>query len=106
MYEKTHRGRWIVFKKTIILGFLVLSLSACAGTGTWVPNDPTTGSQDKSNRDMQQCIEYGDQTLNSASALPGLSMAIRNSRVEDCMKRLGYHKAGEQTSPEAPTTSK
>lgn len=76
-------------KMLFLLAFV--TLSGCAGTGSWAPNDPTAKTQDQMNRDMQGCIAYGDQSFGSAS-LPGLSMSIRNSYVEDCMKRLGYHK--------------
>jgi len=84
-----------MFKKFALLLFLSVSISACSTTGKWAPNDPTTSTQDKSNRDMQQCIAYGDQSLNSNGALPILNMSIRNSQVEECMKRLGYHKVQE-----------
>lgn len=87
-----------MIKTPLALILLVLCLSACAATGTWVPADPANPAmtQDRMNRDMQQCIASGDQSLNSSGALPGLSMAIRNSHVEECMKRLGYKKLEEQ----------
>lgn len=84
-----------MFKRMVLIILCLSSLAACGTTGKWAPNDPTGMTQDKMNRDMQGCIQYGDQSLNSSASLPGLSMSIRNSYVEECMKRLGYHKVTE-----------
>lgn len=91
-----------MLKKVLLLCLMAMGLGACGTTGTWVPNDPAATSQDRANRDMQQCIAYGDQALDSSGPFPILNMSIRNSRVEECMKRLGYHKADEIQGGQPP----
>lgn len=91
----TSNNEGSMFKKMFLIILFSLSLAACGTTGKWAPNDPTGVTQDKMNRDMQGCIQYGDQSMNDSSSLPILSMSIRNSYVEECMKRLGYHKVTE-----------
>lgn len=96
----------MVVKQIIAVSFLVMSMSGCATTGTWMPNDPSSKTQEKMNQEMQQCIAYADQTLNSNGALPILNMSIRNSQVEECMKRLGYHKAEAPSAAQVDTGPK
>ena len=81
-----------MIQKALVLIFFALSLGACAGTGTWIPIDPATGSQEKSDMDMQYCVQYGE---NMGHGLAVFSLPMRNSHVESCMRKRGYRKIDE-----------